>query len=670
MGFRLFPRSRLATGQPAGAAPGPRAGTFWPTAWLIVALVVVKATYVQLSAYWNGLHLVDLLWVFLGWVAAASQQDVLFGLAVGLLAAAAAFALRTRPAWTTGIVRLQLALGAACLVWAVASRQLFAYYFAPVTWQLMSLGGEPSRLWSSLKDFVSVPVVVALLGLPLLYVWLSHATARRAGRWSAVTGRRVRLSLAALLLAWLAGGLVMRDSNWFVAQERHFPESPHWVLLQSMTMGSSAASGLGAVAVRADDLAELSQRADSAPRPASAQLPGTGGAARPRNIVLIVMESVGAHYLSLYGSHYDTTPNLLAERQNALVFTNYYAPVGWTAYSLIALVLSQRPPMERYNEVSFRIDPVAAGSLAKSLASAGYRTAFMSSGDPNWASPGFLERQGFNEIHRGQDLPGAKAISSWGTQDRFLFDSILGWVDQRRNEPFFVMAWTDQTHQPYTVAPDQTLVPFRTSGRNAEPLARYLGLVRETDAQIERLLQGLRDRGLADDTLVVITGDHGESFGESHGGSGHGFSVYDDEVHVPLVLWNPRLFGGGSHTSDVLGTHVDLAPTLLDIVGLPSPGAWDGRSLFDATRSPHAYLFAAAWGQYLLGVRDRNLKYSFDARTGHEELFDLATDPDEQHNIAGTQPVLAVRERERLAALLKDEQARSEVRKARLQKQP
>jgi arylsulfatase A-like enzyme len=120
----------------------------------------------------------------------------------------------------------------------------------------------------------------------------------------------------------------------------------------------------------------------------------------------------------------------------------------------------------------------------------------------------------------------------------------------------------------------------------------------------------------------------------------------------------------------VLGTHVDLAPTLLDIVGLPSPGAWDGRSLFDTARSPHAYLFAAAWGQYLLGVRDRNLKYSFDARTGHEELFDLATDPDEQHNIAGTQPVLAVRERERLAALLKDEQARSEVRKARLQKQP
>lgn len=655
---------------PSGEPSPARPSAFWPAAWLIVALIAVKASYVQLSAYWSGLDLLGLFWIYTGWVATASQQDVLFGLALGVLAAAALFAARARPGWATALSRLQLALGVACLMWAVASRQLFAYYFAPVTYQLLSLGGEPSRLWSSLKDFVSAPVVAALFGLPLLYVWLCRATARRERSWSAATNRRLRASLAAALLAWLAGGLVMRDSNWFVAQERHFPDSPHWVLVQSMLMSANAQAGLGTGTVRPEDLEELSSRADAPPRAPTAKLPGNAGAARPRNVVLIVMESVGAHYLSLYGSPYDTTPTLVAERQNSLVFGKYYAPVGWTAYSLIGLLLSQRPPMERYNEVNFRINPVEAGSLAHSFGSAGYRTAFMSSGDPNWASPGFLERQGFNEIYRGQDLPGAKAISSWGTQDRFLFDSILDWVDQHRAEPFFVMAWTDQTHQPYTVAPDQTLVPFKTSGRNAEPLARYLGLVRATDEQIGRLLQGLRDRGLADDTLVAITGDHGEAFGETHGGSGHGFSVYDEEVHVPLVLWNPRLFGGGGARSEVIGTHVDLAPTLLDIAGLPSPGAWDGRSLFDPTRPPRAYLFAAAWGQYLLGVRDHDLKYSYDARTGHEELFDLATDPDEQRNIAGAQPALAVRQRERLAALLKTEQARSALRKAQPPAQP
>lgn len=670
MRFPFFNAVKSSAQQPSQTPDAAGLATFWPALWLVVALVLIKASYVQLSSFWNGLSPLGLFGTYLGWATAVSQEDVLFALALGLLATAASFMLSTRPAWSAAIVRVQLALGAVCLLWAIVSRQLFAYYFAPVTYQLLSLGGEPSRLWSSLKVYVSLPAVVALLGLPLLYCWLSITMTRRSRRWTMVTQRRVHLSLLAGVLAWLAGGLVLRESNWFTAQERHFPESPHWVLLQSMAISADAQNSLGNLSVRPEDIAELTPGAASSSRSPSAQLTGAVGKKRPKNIVLIVMESVGAHYLSLYGSPYDTTPNLLAERRNALVFSNYYAPVGWTAYSLIALVLSQRPPMERYNEVSFHIDPSEAGSIAKSLNGAGYRTAFLSSGDPNWASPGFLERQDFDEIHRGQDLQGAAAISSWGTQDRFLFDAILGWIDKERSSPFFVMAWTDQTHQPYTVAPGQTLVPFETEGRNSESLARYLGLIRATDTQIGRLLQGLRDRGLADDTLVVITGDHGEAFGEIHGGSGHGFSVYDEEVHVPLMLWNPRLFAGGSNRSDVVGTHVDLAPTLLDVVGLPSPGNWDGRSLFDAQRSPRAYLFAAAWGQYMLGVRDQSLKYSYDARSGHEELYDLDADPDEQHNIASIKPDIAVRQRERLAALLKLENERSAARRELMPHQP
>lgn len=635
---------------------------FWASVWLIVSLVAVKASYFQLSSFWRDLRPLENFWYCVGWIASISQADVLFGLALGIVATAATFLLRRNRSWATAITRVVLAVGVVCIVYAVVSRQLFAYYFAPATYQLFSLGGEPTRLWSSLEDYFSVPIVSALVGLPLLYVWLCTATTRVSSRLSVTAMWSVRVSLLAGLLAWLAGGQVLQGSNWFTAQERHFPESPHWVLLQSMLMNPGARSGLGAVQVLPEDLAELSPGATTSARAPSARLAGAAGEIRPKNIIVIVMESVGARYLSLYGSRYDTTPNLVAEQKNALVFRNYYAPVGWTAYSLIALVLSQRPPMERYNEVSFRTNPGDAGSIAASLDRAGYRSAFMSSGDPNWASPGFLERQGFSEIHRGQDLPGAAAISSWGTEDRFLFDSMLGWIDAHRAEPFFLMAWTDQTHQPYKVAPGQNLVQFPTNGKDGETLARYLGLIHATDAQVGRLLQGLRDRGLADDTLVVLTGDHGESFGEPHGGGGHGFTVYDEEVHVPLMLWNPRLFAGGGK-SDVVGTHVDLAPTLLDVVGLPAPADWDGRSLFDPSRPPRAFLFAAAWGQYLLGVRDRDRKYSFDARMGEEELYDLTSDPDEQHNLASAQPEVAARMRQRLAALLQAENARSEARK-------
>jgi arylsulfatase A-like enzyme len=653
-----------AAGQSAAADSAVAATPFWPTVWLIVTLIAIKASYLQLSTFWSQLRPLDSFWICVGWIASVSQADALVGLTLGLVATAAIFPLRGNKKWTTAITRILLMVGVVCIVYAVVSRQLFAYYFAPATFQLFSLGGEPGRLWSSLEDYFSVAVIVALVGLPLAYVWLSAATARVSARGSPRTVRQMRAGLLVVLLAWLAGGQVLQGSNWFTAQERHFPESPHWVLLQSILMSSSTRAGLSAAQIRPEDLAELSPGTASAQRPPTLRLAGATGSIRPKNIVLIVMESVGARYLSLYGSQYDTTPNLVAEQKNALVFRNYYAPVGWTAYSLIALVLSQRPPMERYNEVNFRANPGKAGSIAESLNRAGYRSAFMSSGDPNWASPGLLERQGFSEIYRGQDLPGAVAISSWGTQDRFLFDSMLGWIDEHRTEPFFVMAWTDQTHQPYKVAPDQNLVQFPTTGKDREPLARYLGLIRATDAQIGRLLQGLRDRGLADDTLVVITGDHGESFGEPHGGGGHGFTVYDEEVHVPLMLWNPRLFAG-SGRSDVVGTHVDLAPTLLDLVGLPAPGNWDGRSLFDPLHQPRAFLFAAAWGQYLLGVRDHDMKYSYDARLGREELYDLASDPDEQRNLAAAQPEVAVRLRQRLAALLQVENSRSAARKAR-----
>jgi len=371
-------------------------------------------------------------------------------------------------------------------------------------------------------------------------------------------------------------------------------------------------------------------------------------------VILIVLESVGTQYLSLYGNKLNTTPRLAAEQSNAMVFDRYYAPVAWTAYSLIALTLAKQPPMERYNTISFRTGKLEGQSLPWVLRQAGYNTAFMAAGDPDWASGDFLSRNGFEHIVHGKELA-AKAVSSWGTEDRWLFRDMLKWIDTRRDKPFFLMAWTDQTHHPYTVGPDQSLVDLLPgTGGNSNPLGRYLSLVRESDTQIGALLDSLRRRGLADSTLVIVTGDHGEAFGKLHGGGGHGFTVYDEEVRVPLVLWSPVLFRGGIRSAEI-GSHPDLAPTVLDILGIPAPAGWDGRSLFDQHKPPRAYFFAAAWGEYLLGIREENLKYIYDARGGQQQLFDLSKDPGEQKNLASSDTVHANRLRERLAAWLEVE---------------
>jgi arylsulfatase A-like enzyme len=239
---------------------------------------------------------------------------------------------------------------------------------------------------------------------------------------------------------------------------------------------------------------------------------------------------------------------------------------------------------------------------------------------------------------------------------------MLQWIDNKRGQPFFLMAWTDQTHHPYKIGPDQklTAVTPRSNGKE-KPLDRYLSLVHESDAQIGRLFDELRRRNLADSTLVIVTGDHGEAFGEPHGGNGLVFSVYDEEVRGPLMLWNPVFFRGGGR-SMTIGAHPDLGPTVLDVLGIRRPSGWDGISLFDGNRPPRTYFFAAAWGEYLLGVRDENFKYIYDARQGRQELFDLSRDPDEQKNLAARDTARSRRLRQRLAAWLQVERGSPDSR--------
>ena len=189
----------------------------------------------------------------------------------------------------------------------------------------------------------------------------------------------------------------------------------------------------------------------------------------------------------------------------------------------------------------------------------------------------------------------------------------------------------------------------------AADLTRYLSLLRNVDAQLARLFATLRERGIADDTLVVVTGDHGEAFGDPHGQRGHAWSVYEEEVHVPLMLWNPRLFPEGRRVSTI-GGHVDLNPTIADILGAVPDSEWQGYSLFDPARPERAYFMAIAGGD-IFGVREGDWKYIYDVTSARESLFNLRLDPDEQHDFAKGEPERAAQLRERVAAWVEFEDA-------------
>jgi arylsulfatase A-like enzyme len=605
--------------------------------WLAGVMVATKAVHWGLpDATWIGVrdYLVDL--------PVSVHADLVFAAAFALVARLALEATRSRPRAHLALGIAFLLLGAFSCLYAVASIQIFDYLRSPLTYPLLYLAGEMSNMRSSIGSFVTPGIAVALGLVPLLYVGAVRTT----------SGWFQRLRLAPLLEAagWglLFGlflwGCAAVDGPWGGRADHLIARNPHWEFVSSLALDRFGTAG-----PRLRDEFPPAYLADF--RPPHPDLPAFDPARRARNVLLVVLESTGAEYLSLFGSRYPTTPNLEREAAHARVFDRFYAHVGLTANSVAAMTLSVYPYMT-WREYTVEYPGFPGDTLASLLRSRGYRTAFLHSGHLEYVNQErFLGGRGFDELLDWKDLGDGPGHFSWGGSDRVLIDRTLDWIDRDRTRPFYGVVWTQQSHHPYDPAPGQETVDF--FGKGPLPpddwdLGRYLNTVRDADRQLGRLFEGLRERGLADDTLVVVTGDHGETFGDPHPTWGHGFRVYEESVRVPLMIWNPRLFPGGGR-SDTIGGHVDVNPTVAHLLGVPPSPAWQGRSLFDRRHPSRAYFYAAN-DDYLLGVREGDWKYVLNATRGRDELYHLPSDPDEARNVAAEHPERCRELRQRVAA--------------------
>jgi len=146
------------------------------------------------------------------------------------------------------------------------------------------------------------------------------------------------------------------------------------------------------------------------------------------------------------------------------------------------------------------------------------------------------------------------------------------------------------------------------------------------------LVRELEKRNLMESTLLVVLGDHGEAFGQ-HAHRGHSKTIYDEELHIPLIMTSSRL-PQRDRRLDMLGQQIDIAPTILDLLGLDTPAGWQGRSLFASERTNRAYFFTAFY-QYLFGVIEGDRKYIWNASTGKAQFYDLNNDPGERLDLMG-----------------------------------
>ncbi len=370
---------------------------------------------------------------------------------------------------------------------------------------------------------------------------------------------------------------------------------------------------------------------------------------RVANVLIVVVESLGAQYVGAYGAAYGATPTLDRYRSQGMLFTNVYAHVPSTVHSLIELLLAVYHP-HSFRVLTAEYPRVRLPALSGELKRRGYLTAFFDAADTRFQAENlFLEAHDFDHLEDYRTFPCAQVFRAPdkhfgyldGAPDRCPANRIANWIHERQGAPFLAVFWTAQTHYPYFL----TEKPAAFGVRDAE-LNRYLNALRETDQALGELLAALEQQQVLDSTLVVVVGDHGEAFGE-HGHYVHGVDLYEEETHVPLILINRRLFHGESDST--LGGIIDLAPTILDILGYPVPGTWQGRSLFDPERTGRVYLFTSR-SRVLFGYREGTRKFIYDAGANIAELYDLQIDPAESRNLVGATPGVALAGKRRLAA--------------------
>ena len=286
------------------------------------------------------------------------------------------------------------------------------------------------------------------------------------------------------------------------------------------------------------------------------------------NVVLISIDSLRADQLGCYGQTRDTSPSFDQLSADGVRFARAYSPTSWTLPSHVTLLsgLSQ----ERH-QVVLTNDRTREGSLALPavLSRQGLQTVGFYTGPFLHPTYGFA--QGFDEYiscqgKKTEKLRGYAALeqSHHDHTNGILIDEFELWARERAREPFFAFVHLWDVHydyippEPYDSMFDPDYAgkfdgraiaghgfPLDAAPRDVEHLlALYDGEIRYTDDTISRILAALRRRQLLDDALVIVTADHGDEFLD-HGGKGHMHTLYDELVHVPLVMWAPGRLPGG-----------------------------------------------------------------------------------------------------------------------------
>jgi arylsulfatase A-like enzyme/Tfp pilus assembly protein PilF len=363
------------------------------------------------------------------------------------------------------------------------------------------------------------------------------------------------------------------------------------------------------------------------PRIASASLAGA-------NVLLVTLDTTRADHLPAYGYKGVKTPGLDRVAEKSFIFENAIAQVPLTLPSHTTILTGQLPIWHgvRDNE-GFFVDPKKATTLAAILKARGYATAAFVSAfvlDGRWGlnqgfDTYFDHFDQFREVNR--DEIQRKAAETEAEAE--------GWLLSNKDKRFFLWVHFYDPHEPYD--PPE---PFAS----AYAANRYDGEIAYMDQSLARLMAKLETLGLSERTLVVVTGDHGEGLGE-HDEATHAMFLYDTTLHVPLFI---RVPGGRERRLPGIVRHIDVAPTILDLLGFPPESDMQGASLIPlingAEKSGRTAYSESIYAQVHYGwsplksITTRKYQYIDSPKA---ELFDREDDPGQRRNLIETKSSVA-----------------------------
>lgn len=409
------------------------------------------------------------------------------------------------------------------------------------------------------------------------------------------------------------------------------------------------------------------------------------------SVLLIVMDTLRADHLSLQGYERVTDPNLVRIASEGVMFENAYATSSWTLTAHASL-FTGRWPYEHKADGGRHLDDTYP-TIAEALADRGYRTgAFNGNFETVTKRWGFA--RGFHHFEDYyQTLPQLAVSSFYGrfleyyvlhkvfgmefSIDRRWAPSInqstLDWIDQDTEKPFFAFVNYYDVHAPY-ISPERArfsefenpgglvntdwstanIYNPKTPEQVQGEIDAYDGGIYYTDQQIQNLLDELDKRGILDNTIVMITSDHGELFGE-HGLWEHHNSLYKPVIYVPMIIWHPSSVPQNVRIDTPI-SNAAVPATILDMLGEPGQDIFPGPSLAELWRDPAsaskfpdpiAEMAESTWvnPNHLSIKGDMTSVISEDWQyIEHEfngvELYNLNDDPDQLINLAEENPTV------------------------------